>query len=103
MEGYKEDKEFADIFWTLPQKIQNMTRGSIRWTGSDDAVRWIKANCASIAVDANANSRLFRDMMVWCEETLGDNFVWNFNTIYFKDPRAKTMFTLRWSSDLTTD
>lgn len=103
MEGYKKDKTFEDIFWTLPKKLKTITQDRTHCAGRDDAVWWIKCNCDSVTVNASNQSALFSEMIVWCDDTFGDNYAWNFNTIYFKHPRDKMLFNLRWSVDLTED
>lgn len=37
------------------------------------------------------------DILLWCEEKFGDDYVWSFETIYFKHESDRTMFVLRWS------
>lgn len=93
-----EDIEFERIFWTLEAKVHNMTRDVIPSPfGPKTASDWVRDNCASITVDVPHPSSLFKDMVIWCEQTLGNNFAWNFNTIYFKNPKDRTLFTLRFS------
>lgn len=38
----------------------------------------------------------FEDVMLWCEEHLGNDWIWNFETIYFKTKDDKAFFSLRW-------
>ena len=39
----------------------------------------------------------FDDILDWCEQHFGDNFVWNYETIYFRHERDRTAFLLRWA------
>jgi hypothetical protein len=39
----------------------------------------------------------FQNVMLWCEEHLGNNWIWNMETIYFKTEQHKLLFLLRWS------
>lgn len=39
----------------------------------------------------------FDDILDWCEQQFGDNFVWNYETIYFRHERDRTAFLLRWA------
>ena len=39
----------------------------------------------------------FEEVMVWCEEHFGNDWVWNSETIYFKREEDKTAFLLRWT------
>ena len=36
------------------------------------------------------------EMLDWCEETFGDNWIWNFSTFYFKYPKDAMFFRLKW-------
>lgn len=38
----------------------------------------------------------FGKIIDWCEEHFGDEFIWNWETIYFKHERDYAVFTLRW-------
>ena len=37
------------------------------------------------------------DILFWCEEHLGNNWTWHWETIYFKYERDRTAFMLRWA------
>lgn len=39
----------------------------------------------------------FGIVLEWCEEQFGDDFIWNFETVYFKYERDYTVFALRWA------
>lgn len=39
----------------------------------------------------------FEEVMMWCEEHFGRDWLWSFETIYFKNERDKAMFLLKWS------
>ena len=39
----------------------------------------------------------FEEVCEWCEKTFGNDWVWNFETIYFKHEKHKTTFLLRWA------
>lgn len=39
----------------------------------------------------------FTEVMLWCEHHLGNNWIWNFETIYFKTEQDRTAFLLRWA------
>ena len=97
-ERTSEDVEFERIFWTLEAKVHNMTQGVIPSPfGPKTASDWVRDNCASLTVDVPQVGSVFKEMIIWCEQTLNNDFAWNFNTIYFKNPRDRTLFTLRFS------
>ena len=37
------------------------------------------------------------NVMLWCEKTFGDDWIWNFETIYFKYEKDRTVFLMRWA------
>ena len=39
----------------------------------------------------------FEEVMVWCEEHFGRDWLWTFETVYFKNERDKAVFLLKWS------
>lgn len=39
----------------------------------------------------------FDDVLLWCEQHFGNDWIWNFETIYFKHERDRTAFILRWA------
>lgn len=38
----------------------------------------------------------FEDVMLWCEEHFGRDWIWSMETFYFKYERDRTAFLLRW-------
>ena len=39
----------------------------------------------------------FVEILQWCEKNFDNNWIWNWETIYFKREEDKTMFLLRWA------
>ena len=39
----------------------------------------------------------FDEVAVWCEEHFGNNWIWEWETIYFKHEKDLVFFKLRWS------
>lgn len=39
----------------------------------------------------------FGVILEWCEEHFQDDFIWNFETLYFKHERDLSAFLLRWA------
>lgn len=37
------------------------------------------------------------NVLVWCEKTFGNDWIWNFETIYFKYDKDRTVFLMRWA------
>ena len=40
----------------------------------------------------------FDNILIWCQVNLDNNFVWDWETIYFKSEKDKAFFLLRWAS-----
>lgn len=81
------------IFLTLENKLMNFIRGRQRYTDSMSAARYVKNNFPSCQYNGAAP---FGEVVVWCEQQFGDDWIWNFETIYFKHERDRTAFLLRW-------
>lgn len=39
----------------------------------------------------------FTEILLWCEEQFENNWIWNWETIYFKYEKDKLFFMMRWS------
>jgi hypothetical protein len=39
----------------------------------------------------------FDNVIIWCHAHLGNNFVWDWETFYFKTEKDKAFFLLRWT------
>ena len=39
----------------------------------------------------------FDNILIWCQVHLDNNFVWDWETIYFKTDADKAFFLLRWT------
>ena len=83
------------IFYTLHRKIDNFLgdRATARRGGSA-IPDIINGQFPSWQYNGVAD---FDDVLDWCEATLGDNFVWSYETIYFKYEQDRTAFMLRWA------
>ena len=91
-----QDRVLA-VYRTLNRKIANFLQGepyNSHWTARDTVIKVIKKSFPSYQYTGSAS---FDEIILWCEEHLGDNFVWNYETIYFKHEKDKTFFMLRWS------
>lgn len=84
------------IHATLQDKLMNFV-GANRCLGAWD--RWqslqlVKNTFPSWQYNGVAP---FEDVLLWCEQHFGNDWIWNFETIYFKHERDRTAFMLRWS------
>lgn len=91
----KDTLRVDKIFYTFDQKMLNfMYDQKVRYTGTWESIQYIKKNFPSWQYNGVAP---FDDVLDWCEEHFGNDFVWNFETIYFKHDRDRTAFMLRWA------
>lgn len=78
----------------------SMSRKYRRLTGDSDpeffSLVGVQKNCTKVAVSYDRPESEFAKMRDWCEEHCGDNWIYNFNVFYFKDPDIATLFALRW-------
>ena len=91
----KDTLKIDQIFYTLDRKIENFLGEKLatKYRGGA-SIRIIQNSFPSWQYTGIAP---FDDVLDWCEEILGDNFVWNYETIYFKRESDRTMFMLRWA------
>lgn len=84
------------LYATLLDKLMNFVGGDKRKTGSWSAwesIQLVKKTFPSWQYNGVAT---FEDVMLWCEEHLHNDWIWNFETIYFKTQEDKLVFMLRW-------
>ena len=48
--------------------------------------------------DVQAGSPKLSDVCDWCEDNFGDNWIYEWDKFYFKNPEDATIFALRWYS-----
>ena len=82
------------IYATRQDKLLNFIHSRVRYTDSNVAVRYIKDRFPSWQYNGVAP---FGDVLLWCEHYFGNDWIWNFETIYFKHERDRTAFMLRWA------
>ena len=82
------------IYSTLDSKLLNFIRGRCRYVGAWEAKQYIKKEFPSWQYNGAAP---FEELLDWCEQHFGDDWIWNFETIYFKHEKDLVFFKLRWS------
>lgn len=91
----RDTMKIDKIFYTLDHKILNFIYDhKVRHTGTWESMQYIKKNFPSWQYTGAAP---FDDVLDWCEQHFSNDFVWNFETIYFKHERDRTAFLLRWT------
>lgn len=65
-----------------------------RYTGMWQAQEYIKKHFPNWQYNG---ADKFENILIWCQRHLDNNFVWNWETIYFKTEEDRTLFLLRWT------
>lgn len=92
----KDTLQIDLVYSTLTVKLFNFIHGKHRYVGSWEATTFIKKTFPSYQHRYNGTAT-FQDIMLWCEENFGNDWIWNFETIYFKHEKDKLLFLLRWA------
>ena len=80
------------VYNSIPRKCENFTPGS--FLNIDTVAKIRSGNFPQWQYNGVAE---FTQIVLWCEKNLGDNFIWNFETFYFKQEKHKTLFLLKWA------
>ncbi len=79
------------LWYTLPDKMENFTG---RRVDDADERRFIRKNFGQWQFNGLDE---FDNILIWCEQHLGNNFIWDWETIYFKTEQDRAFFLLRWA------
>lgn len=82
------------IYTTLRDKLMNFIHDRHRYVSDWDATTYVKKNFPKWQYNGVAP---FEEVLLWCEKNLGNDWIWNFETFYFKTEQDKLLFALRWS------
>jgi hypothetical protein len=78
------------IYITLTEKIRRMMDGTpYLHVNHNESIRIIKEYFPSWQYTGVAP---FEEVLKWCEEHYGNNWIWNFETIYFKRDEDRAFF-----------
>lgn len=83
--------EPVEIFNTLYTKIQNFLPDVCDGRSLNMNITYIKNHFPSYQYTGKTD---FNDVLRWCQTHLGNNWVWNYETIYFKTEEDKMFFIL---------
>jgi hypothetical protein len=86
-------KTYKQYYNSLERKLKNFVPESRNRDGAK-AVITGSGLFPSWQFTGNAN---LEEILEWCENHLGDNFIWNWETIYFKTEKDQVLFLLKWS------
>lgn len=84
-------REIDKIWHTLPDKMENFVGSRV---DNADARQYIRKNFPSWQFNGLDE---FDNILIWCQVHLDNNFVWDWETIYFKTEADKAFFLLRWA------
>ena len=79
------------LWYTLPDKMENFIGCRI---DDADARKYIRKNFPNWQFTGLDE---FDNILIWCDQHLGNNFVWDWETIYFKTEKDRAFFLLRWA------
>jgi hypothetical protein len=82
------------VYSTLNDKLMNFIPGRERYTDTWAVIRYVKGNFPSWQYNGVAP---FEEVAIWCEQHFGNDWIWNFETVYFKHERDRLFFLLRWA------
>ena len=78
---------------TLQDKLINFVGNNHILADSWAVICYVKGNFPSWQYNGVAP---FEEVMLWCEQHFGNDWIWNFETIYFKHKRDRLFFLLKW-------
>jgi hypothetical protein len=83
------------IYITITEKVRVLVAATpYLYTNTDDGVKIIKQYFPSWQYNGVVP---FGDVLRWCEEHFGNDWIWDWETVYFKREEDKTAFLLRWA------
>ena len=88
----RDTLKIDQVWVTIPDKMENFAGVRV---DDADARQYIRKNFPKWQFSGLDE---FDNILIWCEQYLGNNFVWDWETIYFKTDADKAFFLLRWAS-----
>jgi hypothetical protein len=83
------------IFATLRDRVKEFVAETpYMFTNISAGTRIIRSYFPSYQYTGNGQ---FEEVMLWCEEHFGRDWIWSMETFYFKRESDRTVFMLRWS------
>ena len=91
----KDTVTVDSIYLTIRARLREfLATTDYFYTNDSEAVRIITRDFPSWQYTGAAE---FEEIMVWCEEHFKRDWLWRFETIYFKHERDKALFLLKWA------
>ena len=92
----KDKPQIVLIYSTIRERLREFVAETpCLYTNDSDAVKIVRECFPSWQYNGAAP---FNEIMLWCEEHFGRDWIWSFETIFFKHERDMVMFLLRWAS-----
>lgn len=83
------------IYSTLRERLREFVAVTpYLYTNAIEATHIVKNYFPSWQYNGNGQ---FEEVMQWCQEHFGRDWIWNFETIYFKNEQDRLVCALRWS------
>ncbi len=81
---------------TFTVKLMNFIHSKHRFVDFWEAATFIHKTFPSYR-HRYKGAATFPEIMLWCEENFGNDWIWNSEIIYFKHEKDYVLFSLRWS------
>lgn len=82
------------VYNTLVVKLRHFIASTpLMYTNQSSAIEYIKTNFPGWQFNGAAP---FEEIMLWCEDHFGNDWLWHYETIYFKNERDLSVFLMRW-------
>lgn len=78
---------------TMISKMENLLGRKIDKREFNFAANQIKKTCYS---HEYSGEEPWPEVVLWCEDSFGNNYAWSWNTFYFKNESDLSCFLLRW-------
>lgn len=83
----------SEIRDSLNSKIANLTGN--QFTSLGEATKFIERNFSSCIYTGDT---VFDHVITECDRVIGNNYIWQFNTFYFKHEKDRTWFILKFNT-----
>ena len=91
----KDTLQIDLIYGTIRQRLREFVAETpCMYTNDADAVKIV---CHHFPFCQYNGAAPFEEVMLWCEEHFGRDWIWRFEAIFFKHERDRALFLLRWA------
>jgi hypothetical protein len=85
-------------FSSMPAKYATLTGKNWDYKGNNNfsEAEMAKHSTRVILFTPVGQAQTLHPVRDWCQDQFGDNWIYNWDTFYFKHPEDATLFALRW-------